>query len=305
MKKQELKEIYATLTRGRRLYVYFKDRYALELLRLSISDAVGVAAVRRSTLANLLNKPIVTDTIAGDGVVDPMKLACVWRDGAEIYRLSVGAWRSSYDSYGQTSRPGYNLVLRLNFSNQHDTEYRRLIDKKDRRPFVFEDHPVSRRRWHTLAWSRLDIDLRTGEALIEEVQNDWLRYATSALRRAKPGRSVVWYCGVRMDARNLETYVNRILDTHKRMWDEAMLMASIGFLTETLGVRTIFYHTHKSGAELKRIDWGLPPKSIYEALPKRFCFRLTDSKPSFLHVKSRQSKRRKRIDAAQFRVLEL
>ena len=161
----------------------------------------------------MLDKPIVTDAIAGDGIVDPMKLACVWRDGAEIYRLSVGAWRSSYDSYGQTSRPGYNLVLRLNFSNQHDTEYRRLIDKKDRRPFVFEDHPVSRRRWHTLAWSRLDIDLRTGEALVEEVQNDWLRYATSALRRAKPGRSVVWYCGVRMDARNLATYVNGILDT--------------------------------------------------------------------------------------------
>lgn len=40
--------------------------------------------------------------------------------------------------------------------------------------FNYCGHPVSRQR-NTLAWARLDLDLNSATALIEEIQSDWIR----------------------------------------------------------------------------------------------------------------------------------
>jgi hypothetical protein len=45
--------------------------------------------------------------------------------------------------------------------------------------FEWSAHPI-RRSPSTLAWSRVDIDFENGEALIEEIQTDWVRLAERA-----------------------------------------------------------------------------------------------------------------------------
>ncbi|MEL7538170.1 MAG: hypothetical protein AAFZ58_00115 [Pseudomonadota bacterium] len=305
MKNKDVLEIIECLPNERTLFYYFKDRYALEMLRLAINESATVGALRRSPIAALLDKPIVKATVRGDGLVIAEALRHVYRQEHEIYRLTLDAWGSGSCIGDQTSRPGRNLVLQLNFSNKHDTAYKELITCEGISPFMSYAHPVALDGLNTLAWSRLDIDLATGEALIEEIQSDWLRFAAHAFQCSRNWRRAFRYGGVGLSVRNLQTYVRDVLAPHQSIWDEAMLMATIWFLRYELGVRTIYFHTHASGAALKRIEGRLPPRSIYEALPKRFCFQKSDAKPSFLHVKSRRSARRKLLDQARFRVLAL
>lgn len=39
----------------------------------------------------------------------------------------------------------------------------------------------------TLAWSRIDFDFDTGEALIEEIQSDWVRRVKHCVQSLKHG----------------------------------------------------------------------------------------------------------------------
>ena len=52
-------------------------------------------------------------------------------------------------------------------------------------PFEWWSHPVRQDGRHTLAWARMDVDLDAGEALIEEIQSDWIREAVSEWRRSR------------------------------------------------------------------------------------------------------------------------
>ncbi len=61
-----------------------------------------------------------------------------------------------------------------------------------------------------------------------------------------------------------------------------MLWAAIGFIRDELGLAHIYYHSEQSGRLLKRITGGLPPRSLYVDLPRRFCFRETLEIPEFL-----------------------
>ena len=85
--------------------------------------------------------------------------------------------------------------------------------------------------------------------------------------------------------------MEKVLKPQTRKWPETMLTATLWFLLKELGIRTIFYHTHDSGSELKRIRDDFPPRSIYTDLPKKFCFRITHNGPLFIRDSARKELR--------------
>ena len=302
----DVKEIIDCLPKGKTRFYYFKDRYALLLLSLIVDGETSKKSLRRSSFSNLLDKELVKEAIkrSRGSRLSAETFEGFWPSRYECYFLTLGIWGSKRGYWQQTSRPGYNLVLQLNFSSAHDEPYRKLIDPEDERPFSFYSHPIARNSMHTLAWSRLDIDLRRGEALIEELQTDWIRDALDARRRAIRASDTIDFYGVEMQKDRVIRYVDSVLHRHQETWDEAMLSATIWFLRKELGVRTIFYHTYESGARLKGISVRLPPRSVYSRLPKRFCFKPTDERPAFLPARARASRANPRYDSARFSLLD-
>ena len=309
MKPSEVDEIIACLPKGRTLFYYFQDRYALLLLSYLVGAGRSKADVRRTSFSKLLSKPIVqaaTDNL-GHSILSTDVLNSVWPPAYECYLLTLGSWGSGNRTYDQMSRTGHNLVLQLNFSSKHDRPYQALIGDEADQPFEYAYHPIAEGGYHTLAWARLDIDLRTGEALIEEVQNDWLRFALSSKSRAEPlaDEESVYFRGSYIAAKRVRRYVRDVLAPHLKIWDEAMLMAAIWFLTEELGIQRIFYHTHASGTALKQIVGRPPPRSLYTSLPKKFCFVATEERPTFLYrTASKNRQYRDALKQAQFQLLE-
>lgn len=298
MEFDRAREIIACLPRGRTLFHYFADRYALYLLSRMVRGGRTVAEIKASRFAKLLQRPAVRALAAakGDGMLRPEDLDSVWAARPECYLLTLGTWgpekRHHWNRFHhQTSRPGVNLVLQLNFSALHNKPYRDLIRPGERRPFESAWHPIARRGFHTLAWARLDVDLDTGEALVEEVQTDWLRFAADARQRAdhllasaETRRAIerVFFGGVKIDPRAMRTYFDEVLDVHLRLWDEALLTAVLWFLAEELGVRCVFYHDFDCGCRLKGMKGMLPPRSLYTRLPQRFCFDKVQEAPEFM-----------------------
>jgi len=137
-----------------------------------------------------------------------------------------------------------------------------------------------------LSWCRLDFDLDTGEALIEEIQTDLVRdmqtVAEAAYQARKKKRENFPKYGGRLKTLPFLRYWENDFSTYQKIWHEATLTAAIGFLFDELGLKTIYYHTHESGAFLKRIDGTNPPRSLYTKLPKQFCFEKTEEAPELL-----------------------
>jgi hypothetical protein len=298
MTPQAANEIIECLPRGKTPFRYFPNRYALMLLEYFVKQGKPVREIKTSPFSRLLGRGPVKDIVAslGDGMLSADRLAAAWPREHECYLLTLGKWGGKppkwWRSYYQTSRGGVNLVLQLNFSSKHNEPYYQLIRPAGDHPFQYEDHPIARTGYHTLAWARLDVELMRGEALIEEIQSDWVRYAKTDANRARQiveGLARVdhplirrWLSRRQCTPEAIVRYVSDVLAPHLRMWDEAMAAATIWFLREELGIRRIFYHTFDSGNRLKGLSGRLPPRSLYTSLPKKFCFRETDRKPSFL-----------------------
>ncbi|MFK7889130.1 MAG: hypothetical protein AB8G16_19920 [Gammaproteobacteria bacterium] len=302
MNNKEIDEIIECLPKGKTPFYYHKDRYALLLLKLATEGIVTKRDISGGRFGQLLSKRVVKDVLGlcGDGKISAEHFDALWPLRYECYFLTLGRWGSRSRTWDQTSRAGQNLVLQLNFSSEHDDPYRKLVDPEDERPFEYSGHPIARPPLHTLAWSRLDIDLDSGVALIEEIQNDWVRKAlwrrrwvTGYLTDKAPSEE-------RLKARRFLMYLESVLKRHTAMWDEAMLSATIWFLREELGIRRIFYHTHESGSVFKSIICGKPPRSIYTVLPRKFCFIQTDERPEFLQEKRKTRAARQRVANARF-----
>lgn len=308
MEKHEVTEVIACLPREKTGYRYFKDYFALQLLDYFAGQGgVAIERVRCSPFARLLNKPVIRPLLAmcGDGRIEPWRIQAQWQEPSLPFLLTVGIWGAPDEwSWQQTSRPGYNLVLRLNFTRAHDTWFDKLL-----RPLRFTSfndysgHPVLRdgeRSYfrETLAWARLDFDLDSGEALIEEIQTDWVRSALDVYRDESGDDSAT---------KALKRYVEGVLQPYARLWDQAMLSAAIFFIRRELGLRRIFYHTWDSGNALKNInaDFFAPPRSLYTSLPKQFCFQPTDEAPCFLRDRKTQKRLRKAKVTPRFWQLEL
>ena len=293
MDRQTADEVVACLSGERTLYHYYRDRYSLGLLRhLSRQRPISVATLKQSPYAPLLQKPRIKNILAdlGGKHLDEFHLARHDYDADQnAFVLTLGTWgseRHSEQRWKQTSRPGYNLVLQLNFCRHHDKVYQRLGCPESR--FNYQKHPVSTRR-NTLAWARIDLDWHSGSALIEEIQSDWIRkvnwLAARVASRLKAGNSPTdetRIYGLKCSLLAAQDYCRFVLDRYQTIWAEAMLWAAIAFLREEIGLHRIFYHSVDSGRMLKRIKGNLPPRSLYTELPRKFCFAPTNDTPEFL-----------------------
>ena len=137
------------------------------------------------------------------------------------------------------------------------------------------------------------MDFETNEALIEEVQTDWLRYLVDcsinrkvAIKQSEPS---FYYAGIELSVDKFVYYLAE-MEKHKVMWSEAVLNAAINFVFDELGIRRIFFHSFETGVILKGIKCTKPPKSLYTDLPKKFCFEGVDAGPEFIR-KDKKAKR--------------
>ncbi len=307
MNEKELTELLAFFPKYRKPFFYFKDRYALLLLSLSTDDEVSKQSLKKTAYSKLLDKAVVKETLGqfGGKALSADHFDVHWPKPVLNYTLTLGQWgHSRYTGY-QTSRRGFNLVLQLNFGWDHDRDYLSL-DPSGYRPFENRYHPIAAKPFRTLAWARLDVDLVSGEVLIEEIQTDWVRNAKAAYRIAEHFKYVGYQ---RLKCRFLSAdvirYVDEVLAPHSRVWDEAMLAATLWFVRRELGIRRVYYHSHETGAALKKICYSLPPRSLYTQLPKKFCFAETRLPPAFLRKKSGRLATHRRIPDAKFHSLEL
>ena len=300
MKTEDAKEIIACLPSGRTVYPYHRDRYAVQLLELVMNEPVSISELRESAYGRLLARPALKAVLAkcGGGTLGHDDLAKAWPTDVEAYRLTLTTWGPEREKdwdreFYQTSRPGQNLVLQLNFSNAHNEAYGKIVNGTDKSPFAFYGHPVVQKDWHTLAWARLDIDLDDGIALIEELQSDWVRFSRSAADHAHKAltgaygepEEHIWLNGRNVDAKAVVDYYTHVVAPHAKIWDEAMLSAALWFLVHELGVKQIYLHDHETGCKLKNLTVFRPPRSLYTKLPRRFCFQKSGEGPRFLFKK--------------------
>jgi hypothetical protein len=271
-------------------FPYRKDDYALHLLLLGIGGGQSISMLRQGPFRRLLEKPPVRRALAhaANGVLKPRDLESSGEE-REVFLVTLARWggkrpRDWSSSYYQTSRPGQNLVVQLNFPESHDRAYRRLVEPGANHPFASSAHPVRQTEPFTLAWARLDVDLDAGEVLVEEVQCDWVRearsfrtYAEEWLAEGKPAHLPFawWHTGT---APKILAYLDRILSRYADSWAECMLSAAIAFAYERLGLRRVYFHTFEGGNLMKRMR-SEPPRSLYTELPERFCFRKTTAAP--------------------------
>ena len=321
MEKKLIQEIIECLPKDRTKFYYFKDKYVLMLLSYLVKNGTTVRDIEKSQYKRLLQKPLIQRILqkTGSKELSSNELGSYWPDEYQCYLLTLDLWGDDdrwSRFYNQTSRPGWNLVLQLNFSSEHNSFYKKLIKPREFHPFHAYGHPiVNEEGSHTLAWARIDIDLQRDEALIEEIQNDWIRRALKSVKvvssydngeiprnRHLPGYVEDLGC----NAASLFQYVENILKPHVKLWEEAMLSSAIWFLKEEIGISSIFYHTFDLGCRLKRIDGRKPPKSLYTKLPQRFCFSKTSRTPSFLLSKNNRTIiNLLRQDTSQFYLLDM
>lgn len=301
METQLVDEILECLVGERTLFYYYPDRYAVVMLqRLLCAGEQRIVTIKQSALGKLLNKPIMQKVMAskGNGKLAASDLQVLWPLSCNAYVLTLGRWGSRADyRWDQISRPGENLVLQLNFSRQHDRHFDRAtgIDSED-----FNDwgHPTSDRGRSTLAWARMDIDLESGQALIEEIQTDWLRDVKTLYQcnqKAKQqNKDKFRFWGYDVPVVNAQDYCLQTLQQH-RQWSEAMLTAALQFLWQEVGVYEIYYHSFETGKALKNIRYDGPPRSLYTDLPRRFCFTEVARGPNCIEACKAARKRLKKV----------
>lgn len=281
MKRLEAEELLALLPQGRTLFTYGKDWYAVLLLQLGLRHS-GHEELKRTTLGRLFDKPGLKAWLGtlGKKSFTPADLEMLWPDELETYRLTADL----FSGWTQTSRKGaqsWNIVLQLNLNGSDARLMERWFPSRNDDPFELRYHPIHRGRHRTLAWARIDLDWESGEALIEEIQNDRLREVRWDVERIrKDGLKTLRLHGTEVDARFVLAYWEQRLRLSRHFWDEAMLCAAIRFIVCELGIRRIYYHSPLSGARFKGVRDA--PVSLYRDLPRKFCFEKTTALPRFL-----------------------
>jgi hypothetical protein len=312
MRKETLDEIIACLPEERTLFHYFKGQYAFNLLSYVTDEWATVGAIKRSPFHRLLNQPEIKTLLAeqGSGKLIPDLFKNAWKDSSHPFVLTVDRWGNDNHWDYQTTCRGCNLVLQLNFSEKHNRTYKRLIKPNSDFVFNYSGHPVmGRYRRHlyrdTLAWARIDFDLNSGEALIEEIQSDWVRTVKNCLQGVKSGLRPWQLSLCECQPEDFITYAEKVLAPFYNLWSEAMLAAAIRFIHTELGINTIYYHTHETGQKLKQVYCGAPPRSLYSDLPRKFCFLITDEDPEFIKKNRSFIRKRRRVKTVSWYKLAL
>ncbi|MEM1215274.1 MAG: hypothetical protein AAGJ82_06300 [Bacteroidota bacterium] len=306
MEHSQLNFVLQTLEGPRRLFYYAPDEYARYLAARQVQNgAVSLADFKRSPYGKLLERPNLKAAQAnwGDGQLDHNRLQMLRAAEPLNFRITLSRWgaaeRCRYN-FNQTSRPGFNLVVQLNFGGDHNAEYRQLVRERTSgyHPFFYCDHPAKAEQDFTIAWARIDLSDDLETALIEEVQSDWWKLASTDIevkkhrQRDASGNWREWTD--KRSANNLniaamERYLEQTLRPYGKVWEEAMLTATLQVLWEEIGVQRIFYHTYATGCALKNCH---PPRSLYTKLPKKFCFTPTREVPHFLQPQVRRLPRK-------------
>ncbi len=291
MKPELAREVMECLPSGRTLFRYSKDDYAFLLLRLLCGRERSIHKLRQTMARQLLEKPAVKPYLAAcaNGVLEPDALpeGCFSTD-VRCYRLSLAVWGGLRKRWrhDQVSRRGASLVLQLNLNRRQTEKLHACYTSQSADPFHNYYHPARSGEFPTLAWARLDFDLETGEALIEELQTDLLRdlkwFAEEASEARSNGKKSFETSRAIFDTARVLKLWETDFAAERRHWQEAMMSAAIHFLASEIGITRIFYHTEESGSYLKRIRGRRPPKSLYTELPRRFCFDETDEIPQLL-----------------------
>lgn len=299
MKREEYKELKRLLPSEIAL-PYFEDRESPWLLAQMMPETIAVAEARRAPWGKLLDRPSLKPLVArcgghlqrhdvralayadqtlgavgyGSAGAAAIERAYVkpWQD----FRLTFAIWGQNERSWDQTTRQQCNLVIQLGFPSDHAALMGRYLKTGDRKRFEWDGHPIRTKGCPTLAWARVDLDLDRSEALIEEVQSDWLRYADDELdklRDAKPRSRELML---------LETYKAGLVTQYERIWPRAALLATLIVLRDWLHVEKVWMHRPEIGVVLKRIAGTAPLRSLYSSLPKSFCFRPTRERPQML-----------------------
>lgn len=307
MNIEDIELIRGCLPAGRTKYHYFKSRYIWHILAWYLGNRdISVNSLKKHPFWHrYIRKPQFVDFLRQlpDGMITRDALLGYWPVLERTYpfRLTLGTWGSSKRKFDhewyQTSRAGWNLVLQLNFQAAHDYCYNSLFADQDHQTlFGWSGHPSRFGEVNTMAWSRMDIDMDSGTALIEEIQTDWLRDAISCRNRLKTqlelGDTFLNSTYRNTTVGRLIDYCERFISPLLKVWDEAMLTATLWFLHEELGIKKIYMHTWKSGLIFKRLDevYG-PPRSLYTKLPKKFGFAYCPDGPSFLAVSKTKSRK--------------
>ena len=278
--------VRACLPEGRTLFYYERDRYAVFLPQHLLAAGWTARALKESRFGKLLTVPCVRDYLAAIGRldIDPEWIALVPFHDPVAWRLTLSRWgNADSHAWNQTTCKGANLVLQLNLPEAHNRQYRQLVSPSGAQIFNYSGHPVSRNE-NTLAWARMDVDLNTGEALIEEIQSDWVRAAASALRNPRRYYDAGDGLSFPRFRTGLRRYCEEVLPRYGDGWQETMMAAVLNFIVSELGIRKIYFHEFDSGNALKRINarYSAPPRSIYTSLPRRFCYRLVEDEPRFI-----------------------
>lgn len=298
MELHTLKEIIDCLSGERTKFYYFRDRYAVMLLKDYITEKVGdksitIAELKRSPVASFLHKNPVKEALAnaGNGSISAKDLELTWDKNPLAFTLTLDQWGSGKRnrSWDQMSRDGYHLVLQLNMANDHTQQLKKLIRPDDVHTFNFGGHPtLEEGNRGTLAWVRLDLDFETNEVLIEEIQCDWIRSVQRAVNY-----NYAWHGDYSNE--ELMKYAE-VIAPYAKIWQEAMLSATIAFIRHELGLTRIYYHSFENGARLKNITYGKPPRSLYTKLPKQFGFKESWYAPDFLMRNKKIKKFQERVE---------
>lgn len=259
MNKKLINEIIQCLPKERSLYAYYKDYYALQLLKYFSGNGIKVAQLKKSRFAKLMSKSAVQQLLAscGSGELLPQHFVNTHVDELEYFTLTIDSWNGNEDGWSQTSRKGWNLVLQLNFSNQHNSLYQKLVKPTRTKALNYGCHPIYTRKdkpyfRETLAWARLDIDFNKNECLIEEIQSDWIRDAKGLLLDArhaiKRKQKTLKYWPVEGRLNDVIQYCEYLNQQYANIWAEAMLSAVLYFVKTELGLKQVYYHSCQSGA---------------------------------------------------------
>lgn len=305
------REILAILPRGRTLFHYERDRYAVQLIRYLLRAGWSMRALKESRYARLLGKQPVRDLMSAFGTLDigqdeielaPMERPVPWR-------LTLSRWGNDRDHrYVQICRKGFNLVLQLNMPTEHNELLANLTSPHLANILIRRGHPNNQDEI-TLAWARIDVDFDNGEALIEEIQSDWIRDVPDVIKypryyrnriRGRFGHDAVSSLPPLGLAKRMKHYSDKHLPRYADRWEETMLAAALFFIVEELGLKCVYMHDFNTGNSLKNIDPDYaPPKSLYTKLPKRFCFEQDGFGPNFLvgetGALTRRKHRRKKL----------
>ncbi len=280
---------------------YFADRQSPWLLARLMPDEARVAELRRAGHGKLMDRAALKPLVARSGGLlrrrDVSALAhadrfegldeagraalaaleAVWAMDWSEFLVTFTDWGTDGDwRHAQITREGGSLVVQLGFPSDHAQLMGRYLGNDARAKFEESFHPVRLSGRPTLAWSRVDVDLTTGEALIEEVQSDWLRLVAA---------EVEWLAEAdarSRDSRAHQAYQRALFARYARIWPQATLLATLVVLRDHLGLRRVWMHRPETGAVLKGIEDVLPPRSLYTALPRSFCFAAVPELPEFL-----------------------